>query len=718
MRFKYLNSLAGQFYTIISAIIVIAMGTNAYLQYRNEIHNLNLSLHSHGKSLSELLAQISIEPLLIYDDVTLNDFAKFASNQKDIVFATVVNTDKVSLTHFLKRDNPYIKSIPGSDAAVVVQPIFNRLKNHADILFVETPIIFKEKTIAYSWIGLDKAPYNEESFRTLIKIILITIIVGLFVGGAIYSLFRYKIFQPIELLTQSTQNIAKFEFESPVVIKGKGELSLLAESFDKMRGHLKETIDSRNKVMQELSNLNNSLEERVSERTKELQVLNTKVAYQAMHDPLTALPNRLLVIEHLEKEISRAMREKLTLAVFMIDLNNFKDVNDTLGHPAGDKLLKDVAHRLKNALRESDIVGRLGGDEFAVVLPSVNILEADNIAKKLLKQLTPSFKLEGHMMKVGASIGIAMYPENGKDHTSLIRLADVAMYEAKKNNTHICKYHPELDKYNHARLALVNDLHEALERKQLELHYQPKVSLSNGKIGSVEALIRWNHPRLGWVPPDEFISLAETSDLINQISYWVLEEAFSQWRIWRNEGRSIQVSINLSARNLVDPILPECISKLNKQYDMEQGGIKAEITESAIMSNTEKVMSMMAGSEMEKMQFSIDDFGTGYSSLSYLKKLTVNEVKIDRTFIRDMATDEDDESIVKSVIDLTHNLGHVVVAEGVENIDTLYRLIDMGCDEVQGYYFSKAVKSNELIPVIESIERDIKEILKARSKRD
>jgi len=712
---KYFTSLAGQFLSIISIIIIIAMSISGYFQYKDESKNINNSLLAHGKSLGELLASISIDPLLIYDDVTLNDFTEFTSQQKDIVFAVVVNTKKVALTHYLNLDNEYIKMIPGSKTAVDIQPILEQLHKNPNILFVESPIKFENKTIAYSWVGLDRVPYQEEALNTLKKIIFVTCCVGVFVGGAIFLLFRYKIFQPIDLLTQSTQNIAKFEFERPVVIKGKGELSLLADSFDMMRSHLRTMMESRNKVMDELSELNNSLEERVNERTRELQVLNSKIAHQAMHDPLTGLPNRLLIIDHLQKEISHAARDKSTLAVFMIDLNNFKDVNDTLGHPVGDGLLKDVASRLKKALRESDTVGRLGGDEFAVVIPHVKREEAMNVASKVLQQLLPSFTLDKHVMKIGASIGIAMYPEHGEDHTTLIRLADVAMYEAKKSNNYVCMYRPELDIYTHTRLALINDLHDALEGNQLELHYQPKVSLKEGKVLSVEALIRWQHPLNGWIPPSEFIALAENSDLINQISYWVLNNAFSQWREWQDQGINLQIAVNLSARNMVDPYLPKYISELNNNYQMIAGGIKAEITESTIMSNTETVMSIMAGDEMSKMQFSIDDFGTGYSSLSYLKKLTVNEVKIDKTFICDMDHDEDDECIVKSVIDLAHNLGHIVVAEGVETIEVLESLIEMECDEVQGYYFSKPVRSEELISVITSVEEKLNTFLKNNS---
>lgn len=704
---KYLSSLASQFFVLVSMIVITAMSINAYIYYQSEKSNIEKTLYSHGISLSELLASISVDPLLIFDDVTLNDYAEFTSKQKNIVFAAVVNTEKIVLTHYLNINNDFIKEIKGADKASNIQASLNILRSHESVLFVESPVIFKDETIAYAWVGLDRHPYEEESVNALLKILVISVCMSLFIGGAIYILFKLKIFNPINLLTKSVRDIAQYKFENPLVIVGKGELSTLAVNFEKMRIQLKDLISSRNKVMLELSNLNNSLEERVLERTSELQVLNTRIAHQAMHDPLTNLPNRILIVEQLQKEISHAMRDQSELAVFMIDLNNFKDVNDTLGHPVGDALLIEVACRIKNSLRESDTVGRLGGDEFAVVLPSVKQEEAVLVAEKILSQLEPNFNIENNILKIGASIGIVMCPEHGDDHTSLIRLADLAMYDAKRNETHICIYKPELDLFTRNRIELLNDLDEAIENEQLELYYQPKVRLADGKVNSVEALIRWNHPVRGWIPPDDFITIAENNDLINRISYWVLSQACRQWREWKDQGIILQVSVNLSVRNLIDPKLPKFIGGLYDKYQIDVGVIKAEITESGIMSNIEVVEVMMASPEMKKMLFSIDDFGTGYSSLSYLKKLSVSEVKIDKTFVMDMDNDEDDESIVKSVIDLAHNLGHSAVAEGIETQAVLQRLRELGCDEGQGYYFSPAIPFNEIPEMIERIENSL-----------
>jgi len=528
--------------------------------------------------------------------------------------------------------------------------------------------------------------------------------VALFIGAAIYLLFKFKIFKPIDILTQGTRNIKNFEFDKIIKINGTGELAMLATSFDKMRIQIKDTIASRDTIMTELSELNDSLEEHVQSRTQELQILNQKIVHEAMHDPLTGLPNRILVIEQLQHDIVYADRTRTKLAVFIMDLNNFKEVNDTLGHPEGDRLLVDVAQRLLNAVRENDIVGRLGGDEFAMVIPNIDEQSAIKIADKILEELLPSFALDDHTIKVGASIGIAMYPDHGTDHTALVRLADVAMYEAKKNKNPVCVYRAEYDKYTPLRLSLMDYLHTALETDQLQLHYQPQISLTNNKVVSVEALIRWYHPEFGWIFPDQFIPIAENTGLINQVSDWVMRHAFKQWKIWQDEGIDLKIAINLSARDLSNPGLPARIAELCEQYQMYDNGIKAEITESAIMFNPEQVIEIMKAPDLQRLQFSIDDFGTGYSSLSYLKKLPVHEVKIDKSFVMDMVNDEDDASIVKSVIDLVHNLGRIVVAEGVENAETLAQLKLLGCDRAQGYFFSKAVPADELMAKIKKIE--------------
>jgi len=701
------NSLASQFFISIAVIMAFAMVINAFVQYSNEARVITKSLNERVKSISELLASVSVESLLTFDYVTLDSYAEFTSKQKDVVFAVVVNKNGIPLTHYLNAENPYIKVILDKYSNIPIKNTITLLHDNPSILFHKTSVMFEGDFLAYAWVGLDLEPYNKESIKTLWQTIFITVFTGLFVGGAIYLLFKDKIFRPIEVLTAGVKNMTRFEFDDKISIKGGGELVVLAELFDDMRLQLKSAIEKRDAVMQELSGFNDSLEERVHERTQELQMLNTKIAHEAMHDPLTGLPNRILIAEQIQQSIFHVKREKDSLAVMMIDLNNFKDVNDTLGHPEGDKLLVNVAERLADVVRESDMVGRLGGDEFAVVAPHVNESDAVKVANKILDNLQPSFALADYTLKVGASIGIAMYPEHARDQTSLIRLADVAMYEAKASKSGVCVFHPEMDKYTALRLTLMDSLHNALETKQLHLHYQPQVVIGANKVISVEGLIRWKHPELGWVFPDQFIPMAENSGLINLVSEYVLECAFKQWRQWQDAGLDIQVAINLSARNLVNPELPKFVAELSERYNMKKGGVKAEITESALMNNPDQVIEIMNDPGMQSLTFSIDDFGTGYSSLSYLKKLPVVEVKIDKSFVVNMETDDDDANIVKAVIDLVHNLGYQVVAEGVERKEIFELLTLLGCDKVQGYFLSNPVPADDVLEKIQKIESEL-----------
>jgi diguanylate cyclase (GGDEF)-like protein len=433
-----------------------------------------------------------------------------------------------------------------------------------------------------------------------------------------------------------------------------------------------------------------------------------------MHDPLTDLPNRILVIERLKQAIEMAQRNNKRLAVFIIDLNNFKEINDTLGHPEGDIILQQVAQRLPQGLRGSDTIGRLGGDEFAVVLPDIDQAEACHVAQKLHASFNPSFLLHNQPIAIGASIGIAMYPDHGEEQAVLIRRADVAMYEAKKNDEGVMVYDHQFDQYTPKRLALMADLREAIDNNELELYYQPQIKASTGKVSCVEALLRWQHPEHGMIPPEQFIYMAENSGLINTLFDWVLNQALSDWKQWDDAGVKIEVSVNLSVRNLLDPNLAKRISEIQSRHQVPNYCLKLEITESAIMSNPEKVLQMMADPALCNLRYAIDDFGTGYSSLSYLKRLTVHEVKIDKSFVIDMHTNEEDASIVHSVIDLAHNLGHSVVAEGVESPDALDLLKILGCDYLQGFLFARPVPNSEILQVIKHID-DNADILAIKS---
>jgi len=456
-------------------------------------------------------------------------------------------------------------------------------------------------------------------------------------------------------------------------------------------------ITKRKQAEEELQELHDELEHRVIKRTKELADANEELEYQALHDALTDLPNRILLQDRLNQAILSAQRESRPLVLFVIDLDRFKEINDTLGHHYGDVMIQQVAMRLRSTLRESDTVARFGGDEFALLLPTVEDREhALQAARKIIEAMERPFFLEGQTYHIGISIGIAMFPEHGVDGSTLMRHADIAMYVAKRNNTDIVLYDPSLDHHSLNRLALMGELRHAIDHEELLLHYQPKIDIKGGYITEVEALVRWQHPERGLMMPDDFIPLAEQTGLIKPLSIWVIKEAMRQCTTWHRVGYNIKVAVNLSARNLHDTQLPDYVGRLMKAWEVIPDWLVFEITESAIMSDPISAMETLTRLHKMGINLSIDDFGTGYSSLSYLKQLPVNEIKIDKSFVMDMAHNKDDLVIVRSTIDLAHNMGRKVIAEGVETTQVWDMLVKLGCDMAQGNYISKPLSADKL----------------------
>ena len=691
---------------LMSGILLTAMITNAYIQFRDEVFTMEQVLKVRAQSLGQVLSSISINALIEYDVNELNKYIEAVTSQTQVVHAVIVDTKDYSLTTYLDLNDIYIRktldSMDNVDSAVIV----NELNKIPELVSYKVPVMFNDVMLAQTIVVLDNSEYVAASATKFEEKVLRTLFIGLFVGIGIYFVFSRKILMPIHALSDGVNKIANSEFGNKINVKGDTELTDLSENFNQMSENIELLIADRDTALNDLEDLNADLEKRVQERTIELQALNVEIARQAMHDPLTELPNRTLLVERLRQNIHLAKRNKKRVAFLMLDLNNFKEVNDTLGHPQGDRLLLDVASRLPTALRQSDTVGRFGGDEFGIVLPDTDSKQAVDVAKKVLASLEPSFELDDQVLSIGASIGIALYPEHGEDDASLIRHADIAMYEAKSSKGEPRLYDPEVDHYTTARLALMTDLRNAVENDELQLYYQPQIELSTKKVLKVEALTRWNHPELGSVSPEDFIALAETSDLIRLISAWVLEKTISQIAKWQAQGVDMVVSINLSARDLLNPSLAGTVDALCKKYDVSPSMLAVEISESVIMSNPEQVIDVLKHPVLSQINYAIDDFGTGYSSLRYLKKLPIREVKIDKSFVLDMIGNAEDKSIVRSVIELAHNLGHIVVAEGVETEQTLTQLELLGCNVVQGFYFSPAVDADALLDVIKEIERE------------
>ena len=417
----------------------------------------------------------------------------------------------------------------------------------------------------------------------------------------------------------------------------------------------------------------------------------------AYRDTLTALPNRALYSERLDQAIEAAARLDSSLAVLLMDVDHFKDVNDSLGHPIGDMLLCEVSARVQGVVRRStETVARLGVDEFAILLPEATVADAENIAAEVMRALEAPMTLSGHLVDVRASIGIAAFPAHGRESATLLRRADVAMYTAKRKNLGVTVWDDQYDHHSSDRLSLMTDLRKAVDNDELTLVYQPKVPLGSTSENYVEALVRWQHPTRGVVPPLEFIPFAEQTGYIRAITQWVLARAVAQCAAWRAEGLTMNVSINLSARDLMDSELPERFALMLQQNFCAARWFTLEITESAILDDPAHAIENLKRLHALGCRLAIDDYGTGYSSLSYLRHLPVHELKIDKSFVIGMARDRIDEVIVRSTIDLAHNMGLAVVAEGVEDEATFDRLRALGCDMVQGYWLSRPLGAAEL----------------------
>jgi diguanylate cyclase (GGDEF)-like protein len=423
-----------------------------------------------------------------------------------------------------------------------------------------------------------------------------------------------------------------------------------------------------------------------------------RLRHEATHDTLTGLPNRAFFGDRLSEALARACREDgARAAVALLDLDRFKEVNDTLGHQQGDRLLEQVGARLSGTLRKSDTIARVGGDEFGFVLPlAVDAADAVTAAVRLQDALREPFLLEGVMVQVDVSIGMALYPDDGEDAETLVRRADIAMYEAKRTHAGHLLYRSEHDPYSPTRLGMAAALRRALEAGELVLHYQPKVAVEGGEVRGVEALVRWPHPQRGLVLPDEFIPLAERTGLIKPLTTYVVRTALAQTREWLDSGLRVPVAINIAARSLLDPGFPDEIAVLLARAGVPADLLELEVTESTMLEDPDQSLKILNRLSAMGVALSIDDFGTGYSSLAQLERLPVREIKIDRGFVKAMSTDERNASIVRSTIQLGHNLGLHVVAEGVEDRDTLRDLGTLGCDTVQGYLIQRPVAAQDL----------------------
>lgn len=519
-----------------------------------------------------------------------------------------------------------------------------------------------EKTLN-SWSSENTKHVDDAAQKINIELWFLTSVAILFVI-LIYFKLNKSLLLPVENITESITIHSGNSENITLPDKGSKEIHILVNAFNNMR----KQVYHRQMVLE----------------------------FQAMHDSLTGLPNRALLQDRLEQTIRQAERNNSEMSLLLLDLDRFKDINDTLGHPVGDIVLRKISKRLEECLRATDSVARLGGDEFAIITSYSDRSQIESFIDRIVKNIERVITIEGQKLYIGLSIGVASYPKDGLDADILIQHADIAMYSAKRKNKNQEFYRTEKNYYNADNLTLLADLKAELKNPsdRIQLYFQPQIDIFSGKIISVESLIRWNHPVQGFLPAEQIIRMAEQTGLISELTYWVLRESINECAKWNNDD--ITLSINLSVWNIQDAELIPYISRVLDETNIKAEKIVCEITESAVMNDPVRAREVLKMLSEMGIESAIDDYGTGFSSLAYLKLLPVKYLKIDKSFVLDMLDDENDAIIVHSTIELAHNLGLFVIAEGVESQDTLTKLRELGCDYAQGYYIAKPMPSNKM----------------------
>lgn len=651
-------SLGAKFTITVLIILVGTMAANTLYFLGTARHFHEQQLIERGRALGRLISLISPDAILGFDFLLLNDYTREVSSQQDIVYGVIVNPKGVPISSYVNDADPLIKKQFEAAESKDVSKLLQKLDGQDGLIQLQFPITHNNVVLGRFLVGISRQSLQSEFQRQLIIQLLVLTAIVLFLSAAIHMVFRINVLFPIKKLIAASEDVGRGHY-TLVEAKSEDEMGFLARAFNAM--------------------------------TEAVQREQAKLHQQANFDALTGLPNRMMAFDRIKLEISRAKRSHQRFAVFFIDLDNFKDVNDSLGHAVGDELLVAISVRVQASIRESDIVARLGGDEFVVLAPDIaSDVKAEELAERLIKAVSEPQQLAGRKVVANCSIGIALYPENGQSMEELMANADNAMYQAKSTRAGSAIFFTaEMNIRLRERMQMEQDLNLAVESGQLELHFQPLFETAGQHHRGAEVLLRWHHPERGAISPAIFIPVAEVTGQIVAIGDWVLEQACRSWSAWHKAGINPGfLAINVS-RVQFKKRLSIRLAELMSQYSIPRQALELEITESVLLDDHSQVAEEMASLRAAGVTLSLDDFGTGYSSLSYLKRFRFDVLKIDRSFVTGLPDNPDDVLLVKAILAMAKGFDLKVVAEGVENHDQLNFLASLGCDFLQGFLLAK-----------------------------
>ncbi|SEQ23375.1 diguanylate cyclase (GGDEF) domain-containing protein [Amphritea atlantica] len=639
------------------------------------------------RSQADIISTNSIAALTFGDAESARVTLESLDNVQDIVLAVLYDADKKLFAKYAPGNFP-VPTLPTSSEGEI-----------DGALYVLRPVMMDHDAIGYTLLLSDLGSLTTRQ-ADQIGIAFIVFLLSLIVALLLSSVAQLIITRPITELAMTVRKITRTRnYQLRVRNRSEDEIGSLATDFNLMI----EQIQARDNQLEQARQL---LEEKVKDRTAELLLLTQQLEHQAFHDSLTGLPNRATFDNNLNTAIHYAQRSNEQLAVMFLDLDRFKDINDTLGHEMGDRLLVELSARLQHCLRSSDTLARLGGDEFAVLTNNTSQNRAADIATKLIRTIQTPVDIDGFNLQVTTSLGISIYPADGDDATTIVKHADTAMYYSKAaGRNQFSFFAKEMNIRSERRIHLAQKLRQAIEEQRFEVYYQPKWCIRRNVIVGLEALIRWFDADEGAIPPDEFIPLAEDQGLIGLVDQWVIKKACADiLQVRQQFGEHIQLSVNFSPAHFIRRDLYKRIAEILTETGFPGESLELEITETFMATENEQLLEQLNQIRSLGVEISIDDFGIAYSSLSRLKRLPLNTLKIDRSFIRDIGSDRDDEVIVKTIIDMAHNLNLKVVAEGVETREQLAFVRHHNCDQVQGFLFSPPVPLEQLICLMEQQE--------------